>query len=129
MSPRYDHHTNAPYRSRRGLIFGVCRGLAEHFNFSVFWTRVLVFAAFVFTGFWPVGALYFVLALLMRPEPVVAFRTEGEAEFYNSYTASRKMALHRLKRTYEELDRRIQRMEDRVTDRSYDWERRLYEGR
>jgi phage shock protein C len=37
------------------------------------------------------------------------------------------MALHRLKRTYDNLDRRIQRMESIVTSREYDWDRRLNE--
>jgi phage shock protein C len=35
--------------------------------------------------------------------------------------------LHRLKRTYDNLDRRIQRMEHIVTSREYDWDRRLNE--
>lgn len=61
------------YRSRNGLIFGVCRGLAERFNLSVFWVRVLVIAAFIFTGFWPVGAIYLLAALLMRREPAYAY--------------------------------------------------------
>jgi len=37
------------------------------------------------------------------------------------------MALHRLKRTFDNLDRRIQRIESIVTARDYDWERRLRE--
>jgi len=57
------------YRSRRGLIFGVCRGLAERFDISVFWFRVLTVIAFIITGIWPVGVLYILAALLMKPEP------------------------------------------------------------
>ncbi|MBI3301825.1 MAG: hypothetical protein HYZ72_07070 [Deltaproteobacteria bacterium] len=71
--------------------------------------------------------LYFLAALLMKPEPVLPLETEGEQEFYNSYASSRRMALHRLKRTYDTLDRRIQRIESIVTSREYDWERRLNE--
>ena len=29
------------YRSRDGVILGVIRGLAEYFDFSVFWARVI----------------------------------------------------------------------------------------
>lgn len=113
------------YRSRRGILFGVCRGLAEYMNVSVFWTRVVVFLAFFFTGLWPVVIAYIVLALLLKPEPVVPFRSEDDEEFYTTYTHSRTMALHRLKRSFEGLDRRIQRMESIVTDRGYDWDQRL----
>ena len=27
------------YRSRNGVLLGVCRGIADYFDFSVFWIR------------------------------------------------------------------------------------------
>ena len=115
------------YRSRNGVIFGVCRGVAEYLNFSVFWTRVIAVCAMFFTGIWPLVGIYFLAALLMKPEPVVPFQTEADEEFYNSLTSSRPMALHRLKRTYDNLDRRIQRIESIVTARDFNWDRRIHE--
>jgi len=115
------------YRSRSGLIFGVCKGIAEYLDFSVFWMRAIVVVATLFTGLWPVPVLYVVAALLMKPEPVLPLETESDREFYNSYVSSRTMALHRLKRTFDSLDRRLRRMESIVTAREYDWERRLNE--
>ena len=44
------------YRSRRGIILGVCRGLAEHFDMSVSWTRFTVLLIFIVTGLWPIGS-------------------------------------------------------------------------
>jgi phage shock protein C len=41
------------HRSRDGVILGVCRGIADYFDFSVFWTRVTVVILFLLTGFWP----------------------------------------------------------------------------
>ena len=61
----------------------------------------------------------------MKPEPVVPFQSEADEEFYNSLTTSRSMALHRLKRTYDNLDRRIQRIEGIVTARERDDARRV----
>jgi phage shock protein C len=113
------------YRSRDGVILGVCRGIAEHFDFSVFWVRTVTVLMFFFSGLWPLTGVYILAALLMKPEPVLPIETEAEAEFYDSYVHSRKGAVHRLKRKYDGLDRRIQRMEDRVTSREFDWERRL----
>src|SRR5713101_596220 len=110
------------YRSRSGKILGVCKGIAEYFDFPVFWMRVIAIVLLFVSGVWPMVIVYFVAALLMKPEPVLPLETEGEQEFYNSYASSRRMALHRLKRTYDNLDRRIRRMEDIVTDREYDWE-------
>jgi phage shock protein C len=105
----------------------VCKGIAEYLDVSVFWTRAIVVVATIFTGLWPIPVLYVVAAFLMKPEPVLPLETESDREFYNSYTSSRTMALHRLKRTFDSLDRRLRRMESIVTAREYDWERRLNE--
>ena len=115
------------YRARDGMIFGVCKGLARHAGFSVFWTRFLTVVLFLFSGIWPIVGIYLVAALLMKPEPIVPPRNFEEQEFYSSYVHSRTMALQRLKRTYDNLDRRIQRMENIVTSTDYDWERRFNE--
>jgi phage shock protein C len=113
------------YRSRRGVILGVCRGLAEYFNFSLFWTRTLALIFLLVSGLWPAVGLYFIAALLMKPEPVIPIQTAAEQEFYDSYTQSRHGAVERLKRRFQNLERRIQRMEDIVTSREFDWENRL----
>jgi phage shock protein C len=108
------------YRSRRGIILGVCRGLAEHFALSVFWVRVAVFIIFLFTGFWPVGVIYIIAGLILKPAPVVPFQNENDQEFYQSYTTSRESALQRLKRKFDNIDQRIRRMEHTVTSRDFD---------
>ncbi|CAB1065574.1 hypothetical protein D1BOALGB6SA_10371 [Olavius sp. associated proteobacterium Delta 1] len=113
------------YRSRNGVIFGVCRGLAEHFDFSVFWARAIAIIFLLVSGFWPAIGLYLIATLLMKPAPVVPLETEAEQEFYDSYTHSRRMAARRLKRRFENLERRLQRMEHIVTTREFDWESKL----
>ncbi len=113
------------YRSRRGVILGVCRGIAEYFDFSLFWTRTFVVIFLLVSGLWPAVGLYFIAALLMKPEPVIPIQTAAEQEFYDSYTQSRHAAVQRLKQRFQKLERRIQRMEDVVTSREFDWENRL----
>ena len=113
------------YRSRHGIILGVCRGIAEYFDFSIFWVRAITIILLLFSGLWPIMALYFIAALLMKPEPVLPLHTDEEQEFYDSYVHSPKGAADRLKRRYERLERRIRRMEHAVTSREFDWEHRL----
>lgn len=113
------------YRSRDGIICGVCKGIADYYHFNVFWVRVLVIFATTFTGFWPAIIAYFVASMVMKIEPVLPLESEEDEEFYHSYSGSRSMALQRLKRTFESLDRRIQRIESTVTTRDFDWEERL----
>jgi phage shock protein C len=118
-------YRNGIYRSRSGIILGVCKGLAQHFDFSVFWTRIIAIIFLIVAGFLPAIGLYLLAALLMKPEPVIPIKNSAEKEFYDSYTYSRQGAVERLKRRYENLQRRIQRMEHIVTSAEYDWENRL----
>lgn len=113
------------YRSRDGVILGVCRGVSDHFNLNVFWVRVIMLALFLVSGIWPMVFIYLVASLLMKPEPIRPFEDEAEKEFYDSYTYSRARAVGRLKRRFQNLDRRIRRMEDTVTAREFDWERKF----
>jgi phage shock protein C len=117
--------SNGLYRSRNGIILGVCRGIAEYFDLRVFWVRAIALILLLFSGFWPIMGLYFIAALMMKPEPVIPIRTDEEQEFYNSYIFSRKGATDRIRRRYENLERRIQRLEHSVTTREFDWEHRL----
>jgi phage shock protein C len=119
---------NGIYRSRNGIILGVCKGLAEHFDFSVFWTRVIALIFLFVAGILPAIGLYLLAALLMKPEPVIPVENAAEKEFYDSYTYSRQGAVQRLKRRFDNLQRRIQRMEHIVTSAEYDWEDRLNNG-
>lgn len=113
------------YRSRRGALLGVCRGVAEYFDFSVFWVRLIAFILFLITGFWPTAVIYFIAAFLMKPEPVIPIDNDDEQEFYDSYVHSKEMAADRIKRRYENLERRIQRLEHMVTEPEFNWENRL----
>lgn len=125
---RWRHRYTGPlYRSRNGVIFGVCRGVADYFNLRVFWVRIILFGLFLVSGIWPMVFIYLAASLLMKPEPIQPLETEGEREFYDSYTYSRGRAVGRLKRRFQNLDRRIRRMEDTVTAREFDWERKFQE--
>ena len=109
------------------MIFGVCKGLAGYLDFSVFWTRVIFLVLLFLTGLWPIVGLYILAALLMKPEPMLPISSFEDKEFYDSYSHSRSAALQRLKRTYDKMEHRIQRMEHIVTAREYDWDKRLRE--
>ena len=113
------------YRSRDGVILGVCRGISDYFDFSVFWTRAIAVILLIFTGLWPTVVLYFLAALLMKPEPVIPIQSKDHQEFYDSYVHSPRSAADRIKRRYSKLEKRIQRLEHTVTRPGYDWESRL----
>ncbi len=122
---RHGEYGTTLYRSRSGMVCGVCKGFAQYYGFDVFWTRAGMVALALMTTFWPCVIAYVIAAMVMKPEPVLPLESAEDEEFYNSYSGSRTMALQRLKRTYDNLNRRIQRLESAVTARDFDWDERL----
>ncbi len=113
------------YRSRDGILMGVAGGIADYFDFSQPWLRLFLFVGAVFTGVVPALVLYGLAAFAMPKEPVVRLDSMAEQEFYDSYAHSRQGAVHRVKRRYDRLEKRLRRMEGIVTDREFDWKRRF----
>lgn len=125
MSRFENRFSRGPYRSRKGVICGVCRGLAEYSDISFFWIRFMTVVLLLFTGIWPIVILYVIAAFLMKPESVTFFEDMDEQELYADIIRSREMTTDRIKRRQEELERRIQRLEHTVTTPEFDWERRF----
>ncbi len=113
------------YRSRTGVIMGVCRGFADYFDFSVFWIRFFCILAFIFTGLWPMVGIYLIASFIMKPEPVNPIESEDEQDFYDNYVTSRKGAVRMLKRRFQSLERRLRRIEDTVTTKEFEWDRKF----
>ncbi len=66
---KYRRFRGGLYKSRSGIICGVCKGIARYFGFSVFWFRIIVLVGILLTGLWPIVGLYILAALLMKPGP------------------------------------------------------------
>ncbi|MDY0222118.1 MAG: PspC domain-containing protein [Desulfobacterium sp.] len=113
------------FRSRNGVFMGVCRGIAERFDFSVLLVRAgVVFLLFI-SGFWPVVGLYFLAAFLMKPAPVAPIHSEEEGDFYQNYVSSRRASVRSVYTRFKTLERKILRLEDAVTSREFDWDKKL----
>ncbi len=48
---------------------GVIKGIADYFNLSAFWIRMIAIAALITTGFFPVAFIYLLMGLVMKKEP------------------------------------------------------------
>ena len=127
MRNRRIKRSNGLYRSRDGVLLGVCRGVADYFDLNVAWIRILVVALLIVTGLWPMAGIYLIAALMMKPAPVRPISSDDEREFYHSYVHSPEGAAQRIRRRARDLERRIRRLEDSVTSREFDWDRRIRE--
>lgn len=126
MSRRNDEHVHyGLYRSRRGMIFGVAKGLALSSRLPVWLVRVGFIFFAILTQVIPTVIIYIVLAIVMRPEPVIGFESEEDREFYNNYGDTRRPALERMRSILSKLEKRVRRLENAVTDPENDWERRF----
>lgn len=114
------------YRSRDGMIFGVCRGIADTFDLSLFWIRLGFAIAFALTLFFPTGLIYLILALVLKLEPIeVSPNSRRDVIFDGPNDSSRKVGLRQFKAKFDSLENRIRRMESHVTNKAYDWDKRL----
>jgi phage shock protein C len=113
------------YRSRSGIIMGVCRGVGDFLNLSVFWIRAILVILFLLSGFWPIVVLYFVAALLMKSEPIVRYHRHDEEESWGAYSRTKRPSSDHIKRYQQTLERRLRNLENTVTSKEYDWEQRL----
>jgi phage shock protein C len=113
------------YRARDGRLLGVCKGLARYLDVPARYVRIGVILLAVFSGVWPVVGAYLLAGFLIRPEPALPTDSDEERDFYARYATNKKSGREELKRRFERLSRRIRRMEDVVTSKEYDWERRF----
>jgi len=127
MARRRTRPAGGLYRSRKGVLFGVCRGIADYFDLKVGWIRMLAVVLLIMTGLWPMTGIYLIAALMMRPAPVRPICSDDEREFYHSYVHSPEGAAQRIQRRARDLERRIRRLEDSVTSREFDWDQRIRE--
>lgn len=114
------------YRSRQGIILGVCRGVADYFDFSVFWIRSIAVILFICSGFWPIVGVYILAALLMKSDPARSSATASSRRSGGRCGRGGNDTAERLRRKWKHLEKRIRRMEDKVTSREFDWNSRFH---
>jgi len=104
-------------RSRRGLVLGVCKGLAGYLGLPALVVRAFVVVLIVVTGW--VGVLFYLAGGLLIPlEPAEGRSGSGARDWLGPEAEN-------LSRRTRDLDERIARMESHVTSREYDFDRRL----
>lgn len=124
----YDRHRRRPriYRSSKDVVCaGVCAGIGEHFDFSANGVRLAFVLVTLLGGFPWVPITYCILCATMKPAPQEEFTDYKQEEFWNVYTSSRSEALLKVKRTFDAMDKRLQRMESIVTSPGFGLEDEL----
>lgn len=69
--------------SQRGVVFGICAGLAEYFDLNVGMLRVLALVGLLMLSI-PTLISYGIAALLMKDKPLRYYGKQEEATFWKS---------------------------------------------
>jgi phage shock protein C len=121
--PREPELLNKLYRNpRRGMIFGVCAGIAEYFGFDVTVTRVVVVIG-AFFAFPVIVVVYLVLALLLPVRAKVGTERAHGDPVERQVRSSPHDTLANVRYRFRDLDARLQRLEKYVTSSRYKLDR------
>ena len=111
------------YRNpRRGVLFGVCAGIAEYFGFDLTVTRVLVIVAALFS-FPIVFIAYLLLALLLPRKQYFEDEPDEPDPLQRSVRAEPHSMLSNVRYRFRDLDTRLQRLEKYVTSNRFKLDR------
>ena len=112
-------------RSPRGEIFGVVTGLAEWRELNPGMTRLIVLLLIIFTGIFPGGVIYLLLALIL-PVQTKADIIDGDDPIDVTYEEAEED--DNIKKEYENLRKKAEEMEERIRRKEKDWDERFRKG-
>lgn len=117
--------TRGPFRADNGIFFGVAKGLANHFGWSVGLVRLVIVLATIFLFFWPTVFVYLVAALVLSPTPSGHLKTPQERDIWLQTQMDPDAAMGQLARRAKAVEKRLRRLEDFVTSREYTWSKKM----
>lgn len=113
------------YRDRRkGILLGVCAGIAEYFGIGRLLVRVLAFISLlVFTV--PTLIVYFGFAIFVPRAPEDLYETPDEEKFWQGVRVDPSRKFSELRHRFRELELRLRNMETYVTSKGYRVQREI----
>jgi phage shock protein C len=123
--PRYS--PNRLYRDRRrGMILGVCAGIADYFGVSPLVVRIAaVIGLLAFTV--PTFLAYLLAAMLIPRKPEDLYASGAEEMFWRSVRTEPTQTVGELRHKFREMERRLRSMEGWVTSREFKLNREFRE--
>lgn len=117
------------YRNpNRGLLAGICAGLADYFNIPVWVSRLIAISLFIFvTQLFVIAYIAGIFLLAKRPAQQT-FEHEPQPHQNRNPFSYQKPAGQRLRDIHERLqalDKKLRRMEGYVTSKRYQFNREI----
>jgi phage shock protein C len=110
--------------SDRGIIAGVCAGIADYIGVEPIVMRLVAVLGLVFF-FPPTIVVYVILALVLRPKPSALYASADEEAFWRGVGTAPADTLQSLKRKFVDLEARLAQMEGQVTSGDFELHRKF----
>lgn len=115
---------NRLYRNTdRGVLAGVCAGIADYFGFDANIVRALVVVATLFFGGPLIPIAYVAFAFLLPKNPRPDRMTDEEDSIERRIRAEPHATLSSVRHRFRELEGRLQRLEKYVTSERFKLDR------
>jgi phage shock protein C len=122
--------TNSSRRHRlwrdgdRGIIAGVCAGIADYIGVEPIVVRLVAVLGLVFF-FPPTIVVYVILAVVLRPKPPALYASPDEEAFWRGVGTAPADTLQSLKRKFVDLEARLGQMESQVASGDFELHRKF----
>jgi phage shock protein C len=124
----WTNSSNTRYRlwrdTDRGIIAGVCAGIAGYIGVEPIVIRLVAVLGLVFF-LPPTIVAYVILALVLRPKPPALYASADEEAFWRGVGTAPADTLHSLRRKFADLETRLGQMESQVTSGDFDLHRKF----
>jgi phage shock protein C len=119
------------YRSRNGMLLGICQGIADWRDLPVFVVRLIFVVICLATAVAPCVIIYLLLGLIIPLEPRGAYRhSKADDNYYENFKKNGKATMDDIKNEFDNLKSRVNKMEDEATkDKESDWDNRFHSGK
>ena len=110
--------------TRRGLVAGVCAGIADYIGVEPIVVR-LGFALALLLAFVPAVVAYIALAVILKPRPPTLYASREEEAFWRGVATAPDDTLQSLRRKFAELEARLRHMGTQIASREYELHRKF----
>jgi phage shock protein C len=108
----------------RGMLAGVCAGIADYVGLRPMQVRLLAILGLAFF-FVPTVIVYVALAFVLQPQPADLYRADDEAQFWRHVRTAPRGALSELRERFRALEDRLARIESLVASEEYELRRKF----
>jgi phage shock protein C len=108
----------------RGVLAGVCAGIAQYFGVERIVVRLAFVLALVFF-FVPAALAYVILAFALPVRPPALFTSGEEEAFWRGVATAPDDTLHHMRRRFGDIEARLRSMESAVASPDFDLHRKF----